>query len=157
MKKILFVCRANVCRSPMAEAILNTLAGDADLDLRAESAGVRALEGMGIDPGARAVLEEMGIVPGEHRARQVAGPLIEEADLVLTMNRRQRAYILEGSGGSEEKVRILADYSGGAHGQTGIADPHGQSAQAYRATAREILQCIDSLLEHATRGASSPS
>lgn len=44
MKKVLFVCTANVCRSPMAAAIFNALAEDRDLPFRAESTGVAALE-----------------------------------------------------------------------------------------------------------------
>ena len=42
-KKVLFVCTANICRSPMAEAMFNALAEDKGLPFRAESAGVMAL------------------------------------------------------------------------------------------------------------------
>ena len=56
-KKVLFVCTANVCRSPMAEAIFNALAEERGLLWRAESAGVAALVDEDITPNARAALE----------------------------------------------------------------------------------------------------
>src|SRR5918997_2532697 len=84
-KQILFVCTANVCRSPMAEAIFNALAEEGGLAWRAASAGVAALEGEDITPNARAALEEVGIYTREHRARQVDEAMLGEADLVLVM------------------------------------------------------------------------
>ncbi len=60
-KKVLFVCRANICRSPMAEAIFNAVAEDRGLAYRAASAGVAALVDEDMAPNARAALEELGI------------------------------------------------------------------------------------------------
>lgn len=97
--RVLFVCRANVCRSPMAEAIFNALAQDAGLGVLAGSAGVAALENEDMDASARVALEEVGIYPGDHRARQVDRALVGEADLVLTMSHRQRELLLESFGG----------------------------------------------------------
>ena len=68
-RQILFVCTANVCRSPMAEAIFNALAEERGLAWRAESAGVAALVDEDITPNARAALDEVGIYANEHRAR----------------------------------------------------------------------------------------
>ena len=52
VKRVLFMCTADICRSPMAAAILNALAGDCDLPLRAEGAGVAALAEWGVYPEA---------------------------------------------------------------------------------------------------------
>lgn len=134
----------------MAAAILNTLAEDAGLGVRAESAGVAALEGAGMDPKARAVLEELGVFPGDHRTRQATRALLEEADLVLTMSRRQSAQLIENVGAPPGKVHTLPEYSNGGGGM-GIVDPHGRSLQAYRATSRELFGYVDSLLRRLTR------
>lgn len=152
MNKILFVCRANVCRSPMAEAILNALAEDAGLGLRASSAGVAALEAAEMDAGARAALEEMGIYSGNHRARQVTRSLVEEADLVLTMSPRQRAKLLESFDISSKKAHTLPAYSVEASDREAIADPHGQSMQTYRAASRVIAGYVSALVERAAGG-----
>src|SRR5919202_3336982 len=91
VKKILFVCTANICRSPMAEAMFNVLAEEKGLDYQAESAGVAALIDEDMAPNARAVLEEVGIYAEGHRARQVSEEMLKEADLVLTMGPRHSA------------------------------------------------------------------
>jgi protein-tyrosine phosphatase len=64
LKKVLFVCTANICRSPMAEAIFNALAEDRGLEFRAESAGVAALRDEPMAPNASAALEEIGVYAG---------------------------------------------------------------------------------------------
>jgi protein-tyrosine phosphatase len=69
VKKVLFVCTANTCRSPMAWAIFDTLAEDEGLRFRAESVGTEALEGTAIAENAVAAPEEAGIYPGLHSAR----------------------------------------------------------------------------------------
>jgi protein-tyrosine phosphatase len=69
VKKVLFVCTANTCRSPMAQAIFDTLTEDEGLPFRAESAGTEALEGTAMAENAVAALEEAGIYPGLHSAR----------------------------------------------------------------------------------------
>lgn len=43
MGRVLFICTANICRSPMAVGIFDALAGDMGLDFRSESAGVAGL------------------------------------------------------------------------------------------------------------------
>ena len=69
MKKVLFVCTANTCRSPMAQAIFDTLAEDGGLTFRAESAGTEAPGETAMAENAVAALEEAGIYPGLRSAR----------------------------------------------------------------------------------------
>src|SRR5215217_9790201 len=91
MKNILFVCTANICRSPMAQAIFDVLAEDNDLLFRAESAGTAALEGRPITPNAVAALEEVGIYPGSHSSRRVNEAMVKEAELVLALTPQHAA------------------------------------------------------------------
>jgi protein-tyrosine phosphatase len=69
MKKVLFVYTANTYRSPMAQAIFDTLAEDEGLHFRAESAGTEALEGTATVENAVAAPEEARIYPELHSAR----------------------------------------------------------------------------------------
>src|SRR3954452_5993547 len=127
MKGLLFVCTANLCRSPMAEAIFNALAEDRGLSFRAESAGVAALEGEPAAPKASEALEEAGIYVAGHCARGVSETMIEEADLVLAMTPRHVAELRRLFRGSSHKVYSLPEYANCAPSEEGISDPYGCS------------------------------
>lgn len=87
--RILTVCAGNICRSPVAEALLRrdlpgSLVG---------SAGLAALVGHPADPTTTAVALGRGLDLSAHRARQLDEPLLREADLVLTASNAQREAI----------------------------------------------------------------
>jgi protein-tyrosine phosphatase len=152
VKKILFVCTAGVCRSPMAAAIFDALAEDRGLPFRAESAGVAALEGNPIAPNALLALEEVGIYPQEHRARQVSGPMLEEANLVLAMSPRHVAALHQNFGNlSDNKLYTLPEYASGVPSEEGIPDPYGHTITAYRASGRQLLECVERVIERLKR------
>lgn len=145
-KKILFVCTANICRSPIAEAIFNALSSDTGMPYEARSAGVAALVGESMAPNAVAVLQEAGVYSGEHRARQVDEPMLEEADLVLAMTPKHVAALQRFSAGSPHKVRTLLGYAYDVPDLEGISDPYGQSIVSYRASMHRIFECLEVLV-----------
>lgn len=151
MKKILFVCTANVCRSPMARTLFDALAEDRGLVFETDSAGVAALEGSAMDPKARAALDEIGFYPPEHRARQVSGAMLAEADLVLVMSPRHVEDLRRFSEDPSGTVRVLSEYATGASGLGGVPDPHGHAMFVYRASARQIYEYVESLLDRLER------
>ncbi len=150
-KRILFVCTANICRSPMAETIFNALAEERGLAYRAESAGVAALTDEDIAPNARAALDEVGIYAEDHRARRVSEEMLEEADLVLTMGPRHVAALGRSFGSLSGKVYSLPQYALGASGEEGIPDPYGHTMTAYRASVRQLLECVEGVVERLER------
>lgn len=87
--KVLFVCRANVGRSQMAEVIFNSLAGKAH---QAVSAGTQVGDDEGQRIGDRpsvvhvlSVLNEIGIDASNNTRMQLTEDLIEEVDVVVSM------------------------------------------------------------------------
>lgn len=149
-KTVLFVCTANICRSPMAAALFNALAEERGLPYRAESAGVAALEGAGMAPYALEALAELGIRDAGHRARQLSGELLEGADLVLAMGPRHVREI-ERSFGPSGKVYTLRGYAGEDRDGEEIPDPYGLTAHAYRASLRQLLEYVEGVLERLRR------
>ncbi len=145
-RTLLFVCTANVCRSPMAEALFNALAEDARLPYEAASAGVAALVGEPIAPEAGAVLAEMGVHTNGHRARQADGTVLREADLVLGMTPRHVRALRSVPDGSPGRIHTLLGYVGDDPRQ-GIPDPYGLSITIYRASAQQLLRYVSLLVE----------
>jgi protein-tyrosine phosphatase len=89
---LLFVCQANLCRSPMAERLARLrLARDGATGVEVMSAGTRALEGSPMHPVAMRVLAERGADAEDFASRQVTEKVLDKADLVLTATRHQRA------------------------------------------------------------------
>ena len=158
MKRVLFVCTANICRSPMAAGIFNALAEEQRLEASAESAGVSALVGEPAAPHAHRVAGELGINIDGHQARQVSPASLEDADLILTMTPAHRDLLRREFDSQSGKVYTLPEYAAVGE-ETGIADPYGHNIGAYRASAREILGYVERAVErlkHDHRDAGRP-
>ncbi|GAB3970806.1 protein-tyrosine-phosphatase [Actinoallomurus acanthiterrae] len=92
---VLFVCTANICRSPMAAELARLRLGAAARsgDILVSSAGTHGHDGADMDPDAAAVLRSLGGETAGFSARTVTVPLLSSADLVLTAERGHRAAV----------------------------------------------------------------
>ena len=149
--KVLFVCTANVCRSPMAAAISTALAEEQRVPWRATSAGVKALVGEGMSPRAVAALEEIGVYSREHQARQVDPLMLQEADLVLAMTPKHADILRRLSTPNSGKVHTLVAFVNGATDGEGIPDPYGQSMLAHRASVRQLISYLGEVVRRVGR------
>jgi protein-tyrosine phosphatase len=82
---ILMTCVGNVCRSPMAAALLSDRAARRGLDIRIASAGIAALIGAPADPVAVELMRARSLDLAAHRARQLTPQMISEYELVIVM------------------------------------------------------------------------
>ncbi len=86
--RVLVVCTGNICRSTMAQQVLDEEAAAGGVDVLVDSAGISDEEhGRSIDPRAARVLREAGYGIPDHRARRVRGDELGSWDLVLAMTR----------------------------------------------------------------------
>jgi protein-tyrosine-phosphatase len=145
--KVLFVCTANVCRSPMAAAIFNVLAEDRGLSFRAESAGTAAIEGRPMASNAVAALEEVGIYPEAHRARQASRTLIDGFELVLTMSLQHAAALRQLYQCPPPGIHTLPAYVFGTPYEMDIPDPYGHTMTTYRTSVRQLHTYVDRFLD----------
>ena len=96
-RRVLVVCTANLCRSPVAAALLTRqLAGAVDVEGRSwsvASAGTTAHRAE-LDPDTVAAAASLGIEIGDHRSRVLSPADVEAADLVLTMTREHLRHVV---------------------------------------------------------------
>jgi protein-tyrosine phosphatase len=105
------VCTANVCRSPLAQRVLQDRLRDRVAAL-VESAGTRAEAGWTMCPVSASVLPDPqrdAAYAEAHRSRPLSRSAVEDAGLVLTMEREQRSAIARLAPGSQAKVFTLRE------------------------------------------------
>jgi protein-tyrosine phosphatase len=140
MKKILFVCHGNICRSPMAEFVMKDMVAKAGRsgDFHIASAAVSREElGHPVYPPARAELARHGIGCAGHAAHQITRPELEEYDLICYMDASNGRYLRRLFGEDAAKCRPLL--------QRDVADPWYTGD--FRQTYEDILEGCRRILE----------
>ncbi len=131
MKRVLFVCTGNICRSPTAEGVLRKLAHELGVEVHVESAGTHDYH-VGNPPDERAQhhARGRGYDLSAQRARQLHKRDFETFDLIVAMDRGHMK-LLEQSCPPQHrrKLRMLVEgrdvpdpYYGGAEGFEQVLD-----------------------------------
>ncbi len=111
MKKVLFLCHGNICRSPMAEYIFKDLTQGEDL--YAESKAVSREEiGNSIYPKAADTLRRHGVPFGDHRARQITVEDYDAFGYIIVMEEYNLPRLMRVIGSDPDgKVHRLLDFT----------------------------------------------
>ncbi len=136
MKKVLFVCTGNICRSAMAEHLLRLLAAERGLEMEVRSCGTAAEGWYEVPAVVRRLLAGEGVPEFEHKARLATRDALRWADDVLVMTARHQDDLLERFPEFSGKVRLLRDAAG--FGEQDVLDPMGRSDEFFAGTLATI-------------------
>ena len=145
MAKILIICTANICRSPVAAALLRDRLRQRGLtEWTVRSAGTWA---MAAGPASRYSVEVMGrhgFNITDHRATMVEEGHLRDADLALTMEDGHAEALRAEFPAQAHKVFMLTEMIGRNYN---IPDPYGGPAYEYQRMYENLVEVIDAGLE----------
>jgi sulfate adenylyltransferase len=161
---VLFVCTANICRSPFMEIVARDLAGP-DAPVVFSSAGTHGFREYPMDSVMAGTLADRGLNAETFLSRPLTRALIEDADLVITAEASHRSFILDDHAAAFRKVftlgqvaevvrnsppgpggrdllRALGERRGASEPRLDVRDPYGRGAKAAEAAAEQLDELL---------------
>jgi len=142
MPSILFVCTANICRSPLALALFRQkISNDPDASLwRLDSAGTWAPEGEPASGKSQYLLSQKGINIQNHRSKIVNPEMLRSFNLILTMERGHKEALQNEFPEIKSKVYMISEMIGKRYD---IQDPYDGTLADYIKMMEEIEHIFD--------------
>ena len=146
-KLVVFVCTANVCRSPMAEKLFEHALAESKIkkNIRVFSAGISAMDGDQASENSIQACEEIGLDLKDHRSAALTRATAENASAIFCMTESHRA-LLQMYFDLPEKTRIFLMREFMEEGNKELPDPYGQSMEVYRDCRENMKEALPSLV-----------
>lgn len=135
MKKIMFICSGNTCRSPLAEGLFKKYLKENNInDIDVSSAGVGAFPGDAVSINSILVAASRGVDISEHRARNINPEHLLTTDLFFCMSDSHKQVLLRHC--DESKIVVL-----------NVPDPYGRPIENYEECAKMLESHFPLILE----------
>jgi len=148
-RRVLFVCLGNICRSPLAEAVVRARAAERRLDghFLFASAGTGDWHvGGGADPRSAMTARRHGLDLSRHCARQITAEGIREWDWFVAMDASNRLDLLA-MGAHETRVLMMRQFEGPTP-PPDVPDPYYGNGDGFERVFRLLEANADPLLDH---------
>ena len=142
VRKILFVCTGNTCRSPMAEGIFNDEVKRKQLPYVAMSAGIYT-DGSAYSKNSVEVMRELEIDISNGHSKQITAEMVNDAHIILTMTKAHKDTLVSVFGCSD-KIKTIAEFAGTSDD---IIDPYGGDVALYRICRDKIKVLVSKIIE----------
>jgi len=146
MKKILFVCTGNICRSPMAEGFFRELTKERE-GYESLSAGLAAVDGQPPSPHSVTAMKEIGLDISAQRSALITQETMEGVHYIFGLASSHVDNLIRLFPQAREKIFLLREFveklpTGGKD----IADPIGGDLEIYKACRNQIKQGVESII-----------
>lgn len=138
--RVLIVCTANICRSPVVEAILRQRLRQRGLSWQVASAGTLAMSGYAASKHGVTVLAERGLDISAHRSSEVTSDDVQQSDLVLCMEQSHVEALRVENRGHGHKIQLLTAMIGR---HEDVADPYGGPRPWYDIMVDQVTALVD--------------
>ena len=141
---LLFVCTANICRSPMAEGLARDYAQRRGWAVEVRSGGILGLIDREAAKNAVRVLGEINIDISGHRSSGITKEMVEWADHILVMELRHAIKLRERHDNLGTKVLQLGSFGGLVE----VNDPVGGWRWKFRRSRTDIKRCVEAFMDN---------
>lgn len=144
---VLFVCMANICRSPALMATLRHLAAKQNIKLHVDSCGVGWVHlGERPDPRSFEAAQKKGIVI-DHRAEQFQESFFEAYDWILAVNQDVAEQLKLRGPQYQNKIKLATEFSAKFKGEP-IPDPYYMGPPGFDQVMEIVIDCCEGFIRH---------
>lgn len=147
MKKIMFICTGNICRSAMADALMKKLAKDSNKDIEVYSCGIFAEDGDMPTFNAVEAIKEYDVDLKLHRATNIRNSRIEDMDIILCATVSHKNNVINMYPNLKDKIFTIKEYADYDKNDLDIPDPWGYDIETYKFCASTISKCLNKIID----------
>ncbi len=149
MKSIIFICTGNICRSPMAHWYMQKRIDDMKKseEYLISSCGTNTYGGERATQNAIQAIAKYGVNMENHRSTNISDVDLSTYDLIICMTENHKDIVLFTYPNIKDKIFTLKEYVYNDQIYTDIDDPWGYDISVYNSCGKEIVDCVDKLIE----------